>query len=96
METQLSETPWLAGASYSLADVAYTPYVIRIDELRLKGWLESRPNLRDWYARIQARPNFGPGYADWRNDSYVALMNQTGEEAWPRIEAMSRAAPAGA
>jgi glutathione S-transferase len=96
METQLSETPWLAGASYSLADVAYTPYVIRIDELRLKGWLESRPNLRDWYARIRARPNFGPGYVDWRNDSYVALMNRTGEEAWPRIEAMSRAAPAGA
>jgi glutathione S-transferase len=91
MEDQLSKTPWLAGGSYSLADVAYTPYVIRVDELRLNGWLDSRPRLCDWYERIKARPNFGPGYIEWRNDAYVALMNKTGAEAWPRIQEMMAA-----
>jgi glutathione S-transferase len=71
--------------------LSQTPYVIRVDELRLTGWLDSRPHLSDWYARIQARPNFGPGYIDWRNDAYVALMNEKGAEAWPRIAAMMQA-----
>jgi glutathione S-transferase len=86
MERTLDEAgPWLAGDSYSLADVAYTPYIIRLDELRLWGLMDRRPRITDWYERVRTRDNFAVGYTDWCNDAYVSLMNEKGAEAWPRI-----------
>lgn len=89
MERTLAESgPWLAGDTYSLAEIGYTPYLIRLDELSLWGWMDRRPHIVDWYERIRARANFQPGYVDWRNDDYVALMKEKGAEAWPRIRQM--------
>jgi glutathione S-transferase len=85
MEAQLERTEWFAGDRYSLADVAYTPYLIRLDELQLWGWMDARPRISDWYERIRARPNFATGYLDWRNEDYCALMAEKGAEAWPKI-----------
>ena len=92
METDLSRHPWLAGDSYSLADVAYTPYGIRLNELRLWPMLDERPHIRDWYARIEARPNFKPGYTDWVNQPYVDLMAEKSAEEWPRVKQIIAAA----
>ncbi len=85
MERDLAQGPWMAGDSYSLAEVAYTPYVIRIHELNLTPMLDRRPHISEWYERIQARPNFGPGYGDWADPAYVALMAEKGSEVWPRV-----------
>ena len=46
MEATLSESTWLAGETYSLADVSYTPYLTRFAHLHLLGILDSRPRLR--------------------------------------------------
>lgn len=86
MEADLSRHAWLAGDSYSLADVAYTPYGIRLKELRLWPMLDERPCIRDWFERIAARPNFKPGYTDWINQPYVDLMAEKGAEEWPRVK----------
>ncbi len=86
MERDLSDHPWMAGDSYSLADVAYTPYVIRIHELNMQPMLDDRPHIRDWYECIQARSNYKPGYLDWKNDDYVALMRDKGADTWPWIK----------
>lgn len=88
MEQALADHPWMAGESYSLADVAYTPYVTRVHELNLDPMLEARPNIQDWFERIQGRDNFNPGYLDWQNADYVALMGEKGAEAWPFIADM--------
>lgn len=85
MERQLSDTAWLAGESFSLADIAYAPYLIRLDELQLWGWMDARPGISRLYDQIKARDSYAAGYGDWRNEDYVALMAQTGAEAWPRI-----------
>lgn len=91
-ERQLSETDWFAGASYSLADIAYTPYLIRLDELQLWSWMDNRPHITGWYERIKARDNFGPGYTQWKNQPYVELMAEKGADAWPKIQEILRAA----
>ena len=58
MEETLKDGLWLAGNSYSLADVAFTPYVNRVVHLQ-QGWLlENSPQIRDWFERICARPSF--------------------------------------
>ena len=85
MEADLARHRWIAGDSYSLADAAYTPYGIRLGELRLWPMLDARPHIRDWFARIQARPSFKPGYLDWINQPYVDLMAEKGAEMWPRV-----------
>jgi glutathione S-transferase len=86
LEAQLRQTDWMAGGSYSLAEIGYTPYLIRLDELQLWSWMDDKPHVTELYERIKARANFQPGYLDWRNDAYCALMAEKGAEAWPRIK----------
>ncbi|MCB9746377.1 MAG: glutathione S-transferase family protein [Alphaproteobacteria bacterium] len=57
LETSLAARPWVAGESYSLADVAWTVMVARLRMLGLAP-LEGRPQLSAWYARVKARPSF--------------------------------------
>ena len=49
---------WLAGDRYSIADAAFTPYVVRLEHLDVLGLLDSTPRVADWYRRIKARPSF--------------------------------------
>jgi glutathione S-transferase len=59
METALAASPWLAGDSFSLADIGVTPYVVRLDEFAPHGVsLRDAPAVADWWARVQARPGF--------------------------------------
>ncbi len=54
LDGRLAEVPFLAGADYTIADIAAWPWVAR------HGWAEMRladfPNLARWFARIGARP----------------------------------------
>jgi glutathione S-transferase len=78
--------PWLAGESYSLADVGYAPYVTRLDHLKfLDGMVEKRPRVAAWYDRMRARPAYQEALAKWFNQKYLPLMDEKGSEAWPRV-----------
>lgn len=88
METQLTETPWLAGASYSLADAGFTPYVNRLDQLQLSPLWADRPHVTDWYDRVRARPSFETATGKWFEKESLALMAEKGAEEWPRIKEM--------
>lgn len=91
LEAQLEQTKWMAGSSYSLAEIGYTPYLIRLDELQLWSWMDKRPRITDLYERIKDRPNFKDGYLDWKNQAYVDLMAEKGAAAWPKIRGILRA-----
>ena len=54
----LSETPWLAGDSYSLAEVAYAPFIERMERLKFQDLWSDLPTVDDWMARVKARPAF--------------------------------------
>lgn len=58
MDRKLSETGWLAGPDYSLADIALMPYLARFDFLGMDAFWKDRPHLSDWMARVKARPCF--------------------------------------
>lgn len=92
MEKTLADSPWLAGDSYSLADIAYTPYLTRYDHLQLLGVVDDRPRLADWYERIKARPSYDEALRKWFNAKYLPLMEEKGNEAWPRVEEIIQAA----
>ena len=65
MEESLSEGAWLAGDTFSLADVAMAPYVNRIEVLAHPEILagSAHPRVADWWARIQARPGFQQAFS---------------------------------
>jgi len=89
MEKALAEGgPWLAGATFSLADIAYAPYVTRLDHLRFGGMLERRPHAAAWYDRIRARLAYQDALAKWFNEKYLPLMDEKGREAWPKVKAL--------
>jgi len=54
-ERRLADVPWLAGESYSIADIATFPWLGRYAKT-LEIDLAERPAVRDWIARIEARP----------------------------------------
>ena len=60
MEGALRDTEWLAGARYTIADIAVVPFVKRIDEEIAPDQMTAKhhPRVAGWWAKIQARPAF--------------------------------------
>lgn len=88
MDAQLQNFDWLAGASYSLADVGMTPYVLRMNHLQLDMMFDGRNHLLEWFEKVSARDNYAPAIAKWLNQSYLDLMDKCAREARPRIAEM--------
>lgn len=65
MEETLGRGPWLAGAEYSLADIAMAPFINRIEVLKRPEMVGAvrRPNLAQWWQRVQARPAFQQAFS---------------------------------
>lgn len=58
MEKTLPNEEWLAGDTYSLADVAMTAFIDRLDRLAMEAILDEVPHTRSWAAKVRARPSF--------------------------------------
>lgn len=56
MDRQLSETSYLAGDEYTIADIAAFPWVIGYKILADKHAMDSYPNLRRWFVAVKSRP----------------------------------------
>lgn len=55
---------WLAGAEFSLADIAAAAQLSAVDYLGDVPWDEHR-GAKDWYARVKSRPSMRPILADY-------------------------------
>jgi glutathione S-transferase len=88
MDKALADYPWLADRSFTLADVAYAPYVTRLDQLKFTGIVTNRPRVADWYDRLRARKSYQDALAAWFHPKYLPLMAEKGGEAWPRVQAL--------
>lgn len=56
MDTELSQSgPWLAGATYSLADIAAAPVIDRIQRLGMAYVWDKLPAVKDWIGRVTSR-----------------------------------------
>ena len=92
MESRLARSEWLAGNEFSIADINYTPYAVRLDHLQLHGMWDNRPNYAAWYDRLSQRPAFKTAIAEWIDPSYLEIMEPKGREVWPRIREILSAA----
>lgn len=92
METALTESEWLVGDSFTMADVAMTPYVNRLAALAMAPlWQNGRlPGVERWFETIRNRPTFEPAFVQWLPDTLRDEMYANGEKSWPEIEALIR------
>jgi glutathione S-transferase len=58
MDSELTRSPFLAGTTATLADVANYAYIAHAPEGNVS--LEDYPNVRAWLARVEALPGFVP------------------------------------
>lgn len=86
MEEALGRQKWLAADDYTLADVAFAPYLARLEHLHILGMVGGRQRVADWYARCKARPSFEAAITKWENPNYIALMARRGTEHWPEVQ----------
>jgi len=91
MDAWLAEHEWLAGSSYSLADVALVVYVRRLESFMMAPLWDNLGHLGRWYRGIEARPAYVRAVVEW-GDVTEEARRRHGTEAFPRMEAHWRAA----
>jgi glutathione S-transferase len=90
MEQALGHADWLVGGKFSMADIAMTPYVNRLNALAMEGlWRNRRlPHVESWFDRIRARPSFASALLAWTPPELDVEMRARGEQAWPQVRAL--------
>ncbi len=90
MEQSLQDSDWLVADRFSMADIAMTPYVNRLEALAMdRLWRNGRwPRVERWFDRVRARPTFIPALLDWMPSGLAAEMRANGEKSWPEIRTL--------
>jgi glutathione S-transferase len=91
IEQATRDAPYLAGQGWSLADAAATPYVWRLDKLKLARMWENRPGVVRWYDRIRARPSFKSAVEDWMTPADHERYAKE-PDPWPKVRELLKAA----
>lgn len=88
MEASLSQSEWLVGDCFTMADAALAPYLNRLAMLQMHPMWEGgrRPNVERWFAAVSNRPTFKPAFHDWMPDELAAEMRSNGQRSWPDIK----------
>jgi glutathione S-transferase len=88
MNDALANHQWLAGDSYSLADISHGVYVGRMAGFDMAPLWDDLEYLNDWHARFKARPSFAEGVSRWGDDTsakrakFSADANPTLAKLW--------------
>lgn len=90
MESQLAETPFLAGAAFSTADTAVAPFLTRIDHLGMGEMISAKPKAKAWLEKVRARPAFKRAVTDVIPAAVIETFRVNGTEAWPTLLALTK------
>jgi len=88
MEEALTDSPWLAGREFSLADIGYAPYITRLDHLQMQFLWDRRPHIPTWYDRLRERRAYVEALEKWLNAAYLPLMKEKGSEVQSKVKAI--------
>ena len=87
IDRTLSDEPWLAGQTFSLADISLVVYVHRLETFQLASLWDDMTRLTAWYARIRARPSWAEAVEKWGDTSSPARVKH-GTDALPRMKSL--------
>ena len=75
------------GCGHSIADVAFTPYLIRLDLLGLDHFWQARPATRDWYEQLRGRKS-AAAVLGWYDPKNIELLTTRGRAAAVQVKSM--------
>jgi glutathione S-transferase len=84
-EAALDGNEWLAGKTFSLADIGYMPYMIRLEHLGLEALWASHRRVAAWRERLFEKPCYKEGVGKWLNPKYLELFEAQRPAARQRL-----------
>jgi glutathione S-transferase len=90
IDASMKDGPYIAGSAYSLADVAATPYVWRLDKLNLARMWDKRPGVASWLDRVRQRPSFATAIDNWLTQADVDRYSGYQPDPWPKVSEILR------
>jgi glutathione S-transferase len=91
IEHALADSRWLAGSTYSLADISLVVYLSRLESFQLSALWDNLPKLKDWHERIKQRPAYAEAIEKWGDTTSPARIRH-GKEALPKVRMLWDAA----
>jgi len=91
MDITLAERSWLAGDTFSLADISLGVYVTRMAGFNMAQLWVDLENLNAWHARFKARPSYAEGVERWGDDT-SSKRAKYAADAFPTIKSLWQAA----
>lgn len=90
MANALQKGSWLTGEECTLADLAYVPYVARLEHLGLGALLSEHLEVRQWADRLKIRESYQTAVSNWFNDGYLTIFSAESPEATTRLDALMK------
>jgi glutathione S-transferase len=87
MNRALADSSWLAGDTFSLADISHGVYVTRMAGFDMAPLWAELTHLNDWHARFISRPSYEEGVTRWGDDT-SPKRKRYAAEAYPTLEAL--------
>ena len=91
MADSLKASRFLAGDSFSNADCAVIPYILRLELLKLDRMWAQYPAVADWWSRMRARPSVKVVIFDRMTDNDWAPFKNLAPDPWPKVQELLRA-----
>jgi glutathione S-transferase len=92
MADDLKRGPYLAGDTFSNADCAVIPYILRLELLKLGAMWQQHRAVADWWARVRQRPSVKAAIFDRMQDADWAPFKNLAPDPWPKVQALLKAA----
>ena len=58
MERQLAKTAFIAGSAFTIADIAFMPYIQYLFDAKASEQIEAQPHVLAWWKTISERPSW--------------------------------------
>jgi glutathione S-transferase len=92
MADSLKDSPYLAGETFSNADCAAIPYILRLELLKLSGLWDRYPAVTEWWARVRTRPSVKAAIFDRMTEADAAPFKNLAPDPWPTVQRLLKAA----
>jgi glutathione S-transferase len=92
MEKALDRRPFLADDSYTLADIAVLPYVLRLELVNLQNMWDKRPRVAAWWERVKALPSTQDTIFKRMTEKDWAPFKGIESDPWPQVQKLLQAA----
>jgi len=92
MADSLKSGPYLAGESFSNADCAVIPYILRLELLKLSGMWDRHTSVAEWWARMRTRSSVKAAIFDRMTEADAAPFKNLAPDPWPKVQKLLKAA----